>query len=88
MVKVTLITFSNTKYYLRSESAFELSNIRTVHYGRDTVSYMGPKIWGKIPSDIKDSSSLAEFKRKIKCWKPEGCECRICKTFIHNLGFI
>ena len=32
--------------------------------------------------------SINEFKNKIKFWKPEGCTCRLCKTYIHNLGFI
>ena len=26
--------------------------------------------------------------RKIKKWKPTECPCRICKTFIPNLGFV
>ena len=84
----SIFNLSNRKHCLRSESTFELSNIRTVHYGRDTISYMGPKIWEKIPKDIKNSVSLIEFKRKIKHWTPEGCECRICKTFIYQLGFL
>ena len=42
----------------------------------------------EIPNSIKESASLIEFKAKIKKWKPNGCTCRLCKTFIHHLGFI
>ena len=38
--------------------------------------------------DIKNANSLQEFKLKIKKWKPEGCTCRLCRTYISNLGFI
>ena len=34
------------------------------------------------------STSLNEFKRKIKFWKPEGCSCRMCKVFIEKVGCI
>ena len=78
----------HSHYNLRSESDFRLSNIKTVHYGSDTISYMGPKIWNMIPSYIKNSANLLEFKTKIKLWLPKGCECRICKVYIYRIGFI
>ena len=84
----TLFQPMYSSYNLRSDSDFTLYNIRTVHYGSETISYMGPKIWNKIPHDIKSSSNLNEFRMKIKSWSPEGCECRICKTYVYRLGFI
>ena len=42
----------------------------------------------KRKNDIKESESLEIFKNKIKNWKPDGCECRLCKTYVFNLGFI
>ena len=43
---------------------------------------------GFTPDGIKESNTLTEFKSKIKTWKPIGCECRLCKAFISNLGFL
>ena len=63
-------------------------NIRTVRYGTETISYIGPKLWKMIPSDIRDSKTLQEFKHKIKKWKPDKCPCRLCKTYIKELGFL
>ena len=71
-----------------SEQIFMTRNVRTVHNGTETLSYLGPKIWLIIPIDIKDSMSLGEFKRKIRLWKPTNCPCRICKVYINNVGFI
>ena len=78
---------SNT-YDLRDKRWWEPTNVRTVHNGTETVTYRGPKTWDMVPQDIKDSVSLAEFKSKIKLWEPNGCTCRLCKTFIPQLGFI
>ena len=79
----------NTNIYdFRNKRCWEPTNVRTVHYGTETISYRGPKTWDMVPQNIKDSLSLAEFKSKIKSWKPNDCACRLCKTFIPQLGFI
>ena len=67
---------------------FKSRNVRTVAYGTETLSYIGPKIWSLIPDDIKLSASLSEFKIKIKRWKPVNCPCRLCKTFVEGVGFV
>ena len=74
-------------YDLRNKNPFKTSNVRTVFNGTETISYRGPKTWALVPDEIKTSKSLLEFKTKIKHWKPVGCMCRICKIYIHNLGF-
>ena len=75
-------------YNLRNAPEFNTSNIQTVHNGTETISFRGPKIWSLVPQEIKKSTSLLEFKNKIKHWKPDGCTCRFCRTYIYNLGFI
>ena len=37
---------------------------KTVRYGTETVSYIAPKIWSKVPETIKMRSSLESFKTK------------------------
>ena len=73
---------------LRNKRSWQIPHARTVHYGTETIRYRGPKTWELVPPEIKESKSLREFKVKVKGWKPEGCTCRICKTYIHNLGYI
>ena len=75
-------------YNLRYTSQFNFPTIHSVNYGRESASYLGPKIWELIPSEIKNTNSLNSFKERIKTWKPSNCPCRICKTYISGLGFL
>ena len=67
---------------------FTVPNVKSVFHGTESVSYIAPKIWDMVPSNIKDLNNLSAFKQAIKKWKPEKCPCRLCKTYIPNLGFI
>ena len=73
---------------LRNNREWEVPEVRTVNNGTETIRYRGPKTWELLPNNIKESSSLAEFKRKIKDWKPQGCTCRLCKVFVFDIGFL
>ena len=75
-------------YDLRNKNPFLSNNVSTVYYGTETISFRGPKTWALVPEDIKCSKTLAEFKAKIKKWEPKGCTCRLCKSYIVNLGFL
>ena len=79
---------STNPYNLREPPVFKNSNVRSVYNGTETISFRGPKTWSLVPNDIKLSKSLPIFKEKIRRWKPVGCMCRICKTYIQHLGFI
>ena len=73
---------------LRNKNPFQSNNVHSVYNGTETISFRGPKTWALVPDVIKQSKSLLEFKRKIKQWKPIGCSCRLCKTYVNNIGFI
>ena len=75
-------------YDLRKKNNFVSTNIHTTRYGAETVSFRGPKTWALVPDEIKTSKSLDEFKAKIKNWEPIGCECRLCKVYVPNIGFL
>ena len=75
-------------YNLRNNVFVKRSNVRTVRYGTETVSFLAPKLWDMIPEECKNETSLIAFKEKIKTWMPDNCPCRICKTYIQNLGFL
>ena len=84
----TLFPESGNPYTLRSGNSFQTYNVRTVYNGTETLLFRGPKTWGMVPSHIKKSKSLKEFNSRIRNWTPEGCECRLCKVFVRNVGFI
>ena len=80
--------FIEKPYSLRTTSHFRSRKIRTTKYGIETPSCPGPKLWNLVPNEYKTIKSLADFKAKIKTWVPENCPCRLCKTYIHQVGFI
>ena len=69
---------------LRHTSHFSTDPIHSVYNGTESASYLGPNIWEQIPAENKNF--LDGFKKEVKKWKPTDCPCRICKTFVPNLG--
>ena len=79
----------NVSSNTRSKSRFyNPSNPKTVNHGLETLRCLGPKIWGMVPEDIRNSISLPAFKSKIKKWTPCNCPCRLCKLYVPQLGFL
>ena len=79
----------NVSANTRSATSFyNHDNPKTVKYGLETLRSIGPKIWAIIPVDLKNASSVPLFKAKIKKWVPQNCPCRLCKTFVPQLGFL
>ena len=83
-----IFEIQSPSYNLRSScNHLRRGNIKTVHYGLQSVRYLVPKIWELVPDNIRYSTSLSKFKKLIKSWKPEACPCRLCKTYIAQVGF-
>ena len=78
----------NVTYNFRKNSTFETRNIKSVYYGPETTSFIGPKIWELLPSNIKDSENLNIFKSNVKSWKPENCSCRLRRLYIADIVFL
>ena len=78
----------NAFYNLRSGVTVIRRNIRRNKFGFETISTIGAVLWRILPNDIKNSDSLNIFKHRIKQWTPDNCQCKICRNFIKNLGYI
>ena len=83
-----LFAHQENAYDLRNNRTWEVPRVRTVAYGVETIRYRGPKTWELLPTYIKESKTLPGFKEQIGKWKPTGYTCRLCKTYIANVGFI
>ena len=79
---------NNSSYNTRLKSDFVIPQINTVLKGSNSIRYYGPVIWNLIPNEIKYVDSLEIFKNKIRMWKPVNCPCRVCKTYVPNVGFL
>ena len=72
---------TQNQYNLRIQNDFRAPLIRSVSHGSDSISFIGPNIWNSLPSDLKQLEFRKSFKKQIWTWKPEGCSCRLCKTY-------
>ena len=79
-----IFTERNIQYSLRSENHLRLPKVKTTTYGIENIQYRGCHLWSSLPREIKDSNTLAEFKRKLKSWDGSICICRLCRIFIKD----
>ena len=88
----SLLEFRCNTNNIRNFQEFFIENSKTVKYGTETVTYRAPFLWANLHTKFKNAKSLDEFKSKIKskikAWKCDFCQCRLCKKYVQNLGFI
>ena len=78
----------NSQYNLRNENHLQLPVAKATICRLENIEYRGCLLWSALPKEIKDSKSLSELKRKLKKWDGMSCVCRLCKTFVKNLGLL
>ena len=78
----------NITYDLRNKDGLLVPRANTTAHGTETIQYVGSRLWQTLPSETRESRALEIFKDRIKNWKADKCNCKLCKTFIANLGYI
>ena len=78
IVLVLVIYHANRQIFFLSnwKGVIILFHTRTVKYvynGTETVSFTAQKTWDMVHDDIKNVTSLNEFKTKIKQWQHKNC---------------
>ncbi|KAL9956009.1 hypothetical protein ACROYT_G037423, partial [Oculina patagonica] len=72
-----------SSYQLR-QSDFSMPRFTTVTYGKHSIRYLGPKLWGHLTTDERNCQSLKTFKKTIRkrdfnnFLNNERCNCRLC----------
>ena len=82
-----IFTQTTQKYNFRQNRDFRVLSVKSVYHGSESISYLGPNIWGILPAKIKETNSLNSFKIEIRKWAPQSCPCRLCKQYISGVGF-
>ena len=82
-----LFEIKDMKCELRNGMNLRLNLPRTSTYGIDSLSYLSANIWTHVSLEIKQCKTLSLYKQNIKTWTPEVCPCKLCKTYIHNVGY-
>ena len=69
-----------SSYNLRKNNTFEKRKVHSVYHGTESLSFLGSKIWDLVPLDLK--------QLEIRTWIPFECSCRLCQTYIQQVGFL
>ena len=72
--------FDNINYELL------ITKLYTYGFSKDAIMVQLFGIY-LVPEKIRHTDSLKRFKSKIRTRKPKNCPCRICKSYICNVGF-
>ena len=75
-------------YDLLNLFEFSIPNVNSVFHGQGSISYLCSLIWQLVPPEFKDLNTVSTVKATIRKWKANNCPCKLCKTFIGNIGFI
>ena len=51
----------------------------SMKYGSYSLRSLGPKIWNKLPSEMKNCDNLLIFKKMLTNWSGPHCQCGSCK---------
>ena len=61
-----LLEIKENKYDMRDKSRLIQNRFNSIHYGYNSFKYYGAKVWNELPSGVKSSNSLREFKEKCQ----------------------
>ena len=74
-------------YNLQNQKDFLIPQVESVNYDLESIWLLGQKLGERLPNDWKNNELVDSFKTTIKKWKPESCPCRLCKTYLQNIGY-
>ena len=77
-----------SSYDRRRNDTFKKRKVHSVYHITESLSFLGPKIGDLVPVELKQSETLYSFKLEIRSWVTIECSCRICKTYIQQVGFL
>ena len=85
-MKITFIVYDFNP--TTDNSTIQISRINTTLKETEPVRYFGPVIWNNIPIEMKIIKNFNTFKTEIRKWKSTNFWCKLCQTYIKNLGFM
>ena len=68
----------DVKYELQTKNLLQTPSLKTNTIEANFLISRGAHLWNTLPDDIKNVNSSAIFKRKIKEWNGDKCNCKIC----------
>ena len=69
-------------------SDFAARRIKTVRYGLESSSYLGPRLLNVLFDKYKKIQSVKDINAKIRSWVPKNCPSQLWKIYIQHVRFI
>ena len=64
--QVCEIFLKHPKHYNLRNNDFPIPSFSSIKYGKHSIRYMGPYLWGKIDRQLRNKTSLAAFKKAVR----------------------
>ena len=87
-ILLKIFVSKTSAYNLRRNYTFEKRKDHSTYHNIESLSFLGSKIWDLVPVKWKQSEIPYSLKLKINNLVPFKCPCRLCKTYIHQVGFL
>ena len=84
----TIFEFRENRYNIRKSPEMRQQKVKTVRFDLETGLYRAPQLWSLVPEDLKSFPNVNLFKSKIKHWERTECPCKLCKTYLKNIGYV
>ena len=66
------------QYSLRKRDIVYVPPARSSCYGINSLAFRGSLLWNSLPSNVKQSHNLEEFKLKLRNLGNVHCTCVVC----------
>ncbi len=67
-------------YDLKESNMLWQPKFNKITYGKKTFTYYVRHIWNTLPNNIKQCTSLDNFKTMLKAWEGPKCQCSMCNV--------
>ena len=79
------IFYKQFKNYNLRSSDFPIPRFNTVKYGKHSIRYLGPYLWGKINKELRSKTNLQAFKKAVRAINvidmlDGACRCYACSS--------
>ena len=75
-----LFVYKESRYYFRKTNTVEVPQVRTTYHGLHSFRFAGATLWNELPNELRNVSSLSQFKSLINSWNGGSCMCGSCKS--------
>ena len=78
-IRETFKENSTGRHQLRGKYNLTVQRYNTVTFGRNSLRFLGPKIWNHLPREFTTAEDLKTLKIFLKQWNGPQCNCNLCK---------